>query len=854
MELTIEQVLQQGITAHTEGKLQEAERLYSIILQSQPAHPEANHNLGVIAVSVNKADAALPLFKAALEANPKVEQFWLSYIDALIKENQFETAKNVLAEGKKIGLVGLEVDALEAQLKPITQSALPKSPEKKKSLTLKEKRKKIAESKQQKKQVKSKNANSLSPSQSQLDNLLEHYQNGRYDEAEKLAVSITEQFPKYQFGWKVLGAVLGQAGRKSEAVNAIQTAVTLSPQDAEAHGNLGVTLQELGRLDESEASLRKATALKPGYAEAHSNLGNTLKEMGRLDDAQASYTQAIALKPDFVEAHSNLGNTLKELGRLDEAEASYIQAIGLKSGDAQAYNNLGATLQELGRLEGAEANCRQAIALKPDLAEAHYNLGSTLQKLGRLDEAKASYTQAILLKQDYAEAHSNLGSTLQELGRLDEAEVSYRQAIVLKPDYALAHNNLGVALRELGKLDEAEASYLQAIVFAPDYAEAYSNLGGMLKALGRLDEAKVSYTQAIALKPDFAEAHSNLGATLLDLGRLDEAEASFIRAIGLKPDFAQAHSNLGATLQELGRSEEAEASCTQAIGLKPDYAEAHYNLGIIFFETKRYDKALQEFELTDVALSKSYSIRCSYLQDKASIFYEKLDSLINHGESNAIIGSLTGCSEIRYGIKRSNPFCNQPLQYVLKTDLHEQYDFEEIFVKTVKDVLADTSTSNRAQGLLTNGIQTSGNIFVDKKVSETEIESIIHAEVEKYRVHFKDSDEGFIRNWPTSYKIKGWLVSMQSGGQLAAHIHELGWISGSVYIHVPVKSKPNSGNLVVRLDDQEHVLKTQDSQESMIDVETGSICLFPASLYHYTVPFEDKEDRIVLAFDVISTA
>ena len=57
MELTIEQGLQQGVTAHKEGKLEEAERLYRAILQSQPEHPEANHNLGVIAVSVNKANS-----------------------------------------------------------------------------------------------------------------------------------------------------------------------------------------------------------------------------------------------------------------------------------------------------------------------------------------------------------------------------------------------------------------------------------------------------------------------------------------------------------------------------------------------------------------------------------------------------------------------------------------------------------------------------------------------------------------------------------------------------------------------------------------------------------------------------
>ena len=116
MELTIEQALQQGIAAHKEGKLQEAERLYQTILQSQPLHPDANHNLGVIAVSVNKADVAFPLFKLALEANPSIEQFWLSYIDALIKEQQFEKAKQVLEQGHEKGLRGDKIDALTKAL------------------------------------------------------------------------------------------------------------------------------------------------------------------------------------------------------------------------------------------------------------------------------------------------------------------------------------------------------------------------------------------------------------------------------------------------------------------------------------------------------------------------------------------------------------------------------------------------------------------------------------------------------------------------------------------------------------------------------------------------------------------
>jgi Flp pilus assembly protein TadD len=318
--------------------------------------------------------------------------------------------------------------------------------------------------------------NSLEPSQQQLDDLLEYYQTKQYADAEKLSLSITQEFPEHPFAWKVLAVVLKLTERISESLVASQKSVQLDPQDIEAHSNLGVLLKELGRLKEAEASLRQAITLKPDYAEAHNSLGIILKEQGRLEEAEVSLGQATTLKPDLAEAHNNLGNTLKELGRLEEAETSY----------------------------------RQAITLKPDFAEAHNNLGNTLKELGRLKEAEVSYRQAITLKPDFAEAHNNLGNTLKEQGRLDEAEVSLRQAIALKPDYAGAHNNLGVILQELGRLEEAEVSCRKAITLKPDNAEARNNLGILLQGLGRLKEAEASYRQAIALKPDYAEAHRNL--------------------------------------------------------------------------------------------------------------------------------------------------------------------------------------------------------------------------------------------------------------------------------------------------------------------------------------------------------
>ena len=265
-----------------------------------------------------------------------------------------------------------------------------------------------------------------SPSQQQLSNLLEHYQAGRLDDAEMLATAISQDFPKHQFAWKVLGAVFGAKGRNSEAAVANQTAVVLSPKDAEAHNNLGNTLKQLGKLDEALVSYRQAISLKTDFVLAHNNLGNTLKQLGKLDEALASYKQAVALKHDYDEAYYNLGNTLRELGRLDEALASY----------------------------------KQAIALKPDLVQAHYNLGNTLKQLGRLDEALASYRQAVKLKPDYAEAYNNLGITLQELGRLGDAEASYTKAIVLKPDYTEAHRHITL-MRKYNGEDEHYSKMLE---------------------------------------------------------------------------------------------------------------------------------------------------------------------------------------------------------------------------------------------------------------------------------------------------------------------------------------------------------------------------------------------------------
>lgn len=237
-------------------------------------------------------------------------------------------------------------------------------------------------------------------------------------------------------------------------------------------------------------------------------------------------------------------------------------------------------------------------------------------------------------------------------------------------------------------------------------------------------------------------------------------------------------------------------------------------------------------------------LKTMYDRNLESELKNQLDKMINRGENNSNVGSFVSRCNFRYKHDRQNPFCNEPLKYVYEIDLNHQYQLLEDFTKPITDFLKDNTSTPKQQGLISNGYQTDGNLFEDETIDTNAIQKIIHLEVKKYRENFKNSEEGFLKNWPEEYTLNGWLISMKSGGKLKPHMHEYGWLSGSIYINVPKKKTIDSGNLVVCIDDKDEINKKS------IDVMTGSLCLFPASLLHYTIPFESDEDRIVLAFDV----
>jgi hypothetical protein len=93
---------------------------------------------------------------------------------------------------------------------------------------------------------------------------------------------------------------------------------------------------------------------------------------------------------------------------------------------------------------------------------------------------------------------------------------------------------------------------------------------------------------------------------------------------------------------------------------------------------------------------------------------------------------------------------------------------------------------------------------------------------------------------------------MQSGGYLSSHIHEEGWISGAVYLSIPKDSglDGQEGAIELSSDGDEYPRLHDEFEKKVILPNVGDVVFFPSSVFHRTIPFNSKEERICIAFDI----
>jgi len=234
--------------------------------------------------------------------------------------------------------------------------------------------------------------------------------------------------------------------RIPEAARKLKISARHGPDLAETHFYLGLCRRRLGHVEEALEALERAVELAPEDSGWRIELGLTMKRAGRDEEAQKQFEAviteleaAVEASPESFEAQLALAVALNDVGRSEEAVREFERAIELDPNSATALNGLGYMWAEEGtRLDEALELIERALEIKPESGAIVDSLGWVYFKMGRAEDALRELKRAVGLEPPTAEIYEHLGDTVLALGDEAEAIKWWNKAIELYPDNAEA--------------------------------------------------------------------------------------------------------------------------------------------------------------------------------------------------------------------------------------------------------------------------------------------------------------------------------------------------------------------------------------------------------------------------------
>ncbi|NNF52049.1 MAG: tetratricopeptide repeat protein [Gammaproteobacteria bacterium] len=489
-------------------------------------------------------------------------------------------------------------------------------------------------------------------------------------------------------------------------------------------------------------------------------------------------------------------------GRYEDAERRLRQILKDGHDDPVAAEMLVQAIRRQGRSSEALDLCQTMIESFPLRASAWHEAGRTCNNLGKLERARQFLEKAADLaasdQQTSAAVAFDLGHVEQRMGDAGAARRAFSRAAGLRPGWAPPLFRLGLLDIDAGEFISAEKSLEQSLQLDENNSEAWTALGVARHRQGNNAAASEAYRSALALNPRNTEAMGNLAISLHDDGQLGEAIAGYRQVLTLAPGDLRAASHLADALLEAGDCQAALTVTDDLLQRFPGHSGALSSRGVA---------------LHRLAMHKDYE---ALVDMQALIFPFDLsvpEGFASLGEFNAALARhVQGHETLRY----------------------------------------------EPSGHATRGGHHTGDLLRFEKGPVAELERAVRQAVDAYMRRPADLSGHPVQvSAPSQYKLSMWSVIMHSAGHQLPHVHPSAWLSGVYYAQLPgVVSEQGS--------DQAGWIEFGQPPEKLAGGSAfpvrrfapreGRMFLFPAFLYHQTVPFVSDEPRISLAFDVTPLA
>ena len=289
--------------------------------------------------------------------------------------------------------------------------------------------------------------------------------------------------------------------------------------------------------------------------------------------------------------------------------------------DSRCNTALGLLNLKRGQFAEAEAHFRRAIERltrrnpNPADGDAHYYLGLVLQYQGRLEEAYAALCKATWNYSWQSAAHYHLAEIACRQSGFERALEHLELSLKSNVDNLNARNLRTLILRRLGRLSEATKDATET--HNRDLLDVWSS-----HELALLDGKTTEQVREESPSADRVDVqlHLDLAFVYAAAGIWSEARDVLLEYLNTHPHqpYPIVLYLLGYCADKMGHHSDAVAYWADAATASPDYcfparieemivlqaalaknpsdARAHYYLGNLFYDKKRYDEAIGEWE------------------------------------------------------------------------------------------------------------------------------------------------------------------------------------------------------------------------------------------------------------------
>lgn len=409
----------------------------------------------------------------------------------------------------------------------------------------------------------------------------EHYDAGRWDEAEdelRLALSLNPYQAEWYFN---LGLTLEAAGRHSKAAEAFANCYQLHEDNEQPDANsallVGANLIRAGQSQQSLLWFDKAAVLEPMNVAISVHRIEALTDLGRHEDAEEAYYLAQQIDPDHAELYSAMADALLDAGHTERAVWCLREAARLDPELPRVQARLAKAYAVSGRMERARQLYLRELRIDPGDIDTLLDMGELLLDMHRHTEAGEKFRRVLELEADQPDAHFLLGELAEIEGRISDAMVHYDVTLRLDKTYPRVRLRLARVLFERNREEDL-----------PRIRDLLSQEHRSFKITDKIDHTSRKNNAQITERLDHLE---ELGRLMLDAEMETEAGRVYSTMIEQQPTNHRAHHGLSVALLQAGRIDEGISAAKKSLEFQPRFVPAMHNLALAYLRQAQWIRA-----------------------------------------------------------------------------------------------------------------------------------------------------------------------------------------------------------------------------------------------------------------------